>query len=58
MVPLLNTMLQWQRFMPCTKFKNALEHVFIVLEKGLLAKGHLFMGYSIKQPSCDNEIAR
>jgi len=26
--------------------------------KGLLAKSHLFTGYSIKQPSCDNEIAR
>jgi hypothetical protein len=26
--------------------------------KGLLAKGHLFTRYSIKQPSCDNEIAR
>ena len=26
--------------------------------KGLLAKGHLFTGYSIKQPSCDNVIAR
>jgi hypothetical protein len=24
--------------------------------KGLLAKGHLFMRCSIKQPSCDNEM--
>lgn len=38
MVFLLNAMLQWHGFMPCTKFKNAFEHVFVVLEKAYWQK--------------------